>query len=235
MRNSGPTVPALRIRLGRALGSPEVPASPVTLNPMPGWPIELRKSGEFRDRITKRPRFAVLDMPDTRDFQTKPTQVELFVRTLGPRAHPGLESVIDQLETLAHQDFIGGYSIHIWGKRILRSEQATRTTQGEHILERITQFEDWATRNGLSIDSFFEECVIRNQFTAAEYSTYLLPTLAAAEVSQETLIRMAPCKDDEEVYTVTEMLQQIGKADETAREPRPEILHGIPERSRHVH
>lgn len=153
---------------------------------------------------------------------TTAPRVELFVRSLATPDHPAVASTIDRLERLSSAGAIADTTVTVWGERIEPRAAIRRTAPGTLILDRLAQFEDWSSRNGLTLEPFFEERVSTNRFTSESHTTYVLPSMAAAELQDETLVRMSPCSDGETTFSVPDLIDHVeGVATVGVREGRP--------------
>lgn len=147
-------------------------------------------------------------------------RLDLYVRSLSPsgaRAHQ--EAVLDRLTRLEAAGHIAGFTVHVWGKQVNTTTAAARTDAGRFILDRVSEFREWARRNGRSLGSFFETRDVASTITGEEYTTLVLPTMTLAEYRDGTLDFVTPCTDGEVVYTVHDRLDRLDAGDTDAGHP----------------
>lgn len=146
--------------------------------------------------------------------------VELFVRSLAPRATRGhLEDLIEHLEMLETRGHIQSFEVHVWGSRIDRTSAAARTEVGQFVTERVEAFSEWACENDFSLGSFFEEEPVESSITGEEYTATTLPTATLAEYVDDDLSFVAPCSDGETMYTIEDRLEALASNSRTTDSP----------------
>lgn len=161
------------------------------------------------------------DTPETHIDGGKRT-VELFVRSLTPRAaRSHLEGLVEQLEALEARGDVVEYTVHVWGSRIDRTSAAAGTDAGQFLRERVDSFVEWASENGFSTGSFFEEERVDSSITGEKYTAMTLPTAALAEYVDDELAFVTPCTDGETVYTIEDRLDTLESSGRTPTAPRP--------------
>lgn len=137
-------------------------------------------------------------------------RLELYVRSLSPSgARSRQDAVISRLSALTERDVIAGYDVHVWGTGICPASPAVRTESGTFALERLSAFEDWAERNGLTLDGTFRTVDVASEITGESYTEISFPVLALAEFAGPDLRRVAPCRDGETTYSVEDCLDAI--------------------------
>lgn len=160
------------------------------------------------------------------DIDGENRTVELYVRSLAPRAaHDHLEDLVESLESLKTRNRIVDYTVHVWGSRIDRTSAAAGTEAGRFVTERVEAFTDWASEQGLSMGSFFEEESVESSITGEEYTAMTLPTAALAEYVDDELAFVAPCSNGEAVCTVADRLEVL-QGDRTTKSARRPMTTG---------
>lgn len=164
--------------------------------------------------------------------QTRPVTVELWVRSLSPRGAGGRRSETLRRLERAEDAGIEGFRVRVWGDRIGRSTPESRSEHGRRILERVAEFEGWATERGLSLSPAFEErSPGSDERTGSDPDrVQVLPEMALAEFRAGELRWVTPCSDGRRTYTVDEHVEALSTADpmETARTPEVPAGEGSP-------
>jgi len=143
------------------------------------------------------------------DSTATPVRVELFVRSLCPEdATQQQNYVIDQLQALEKAGRIEELSILIWGRRI-EPRIAQRTTEGRHLLERLSMFEQWERESDASLDAFDWQHPVTNMISDESVNVITLPTIALAEYVDGDLRHVAPCRRDGTVCRVTDRISHL--------------------------
>lgn len=138
------------------------------------------------------------------------TRLELYVRSLSPGgARPQQAAVIDRLERLETEHATVDVTVTVWGKEIGTTTPAARTDAGQFILERVSEFREWARERGRSIDSFFETREVHSSITGEEYTALVLPVMTLAEYHDGSLRFVAPSANGETVYTVSDRVDAL--------------------------
>ncbi len=149
----------------------------------------------------------------TLDVNGANRSIELFVRSLAPpAAHKQQEKVIDRLTQLEAHDHIAEFTIHVWGERLDPTSAAAQTDTGQFVKRRINEFRRWATLNGFSTGSFFQEEAVKSTITGDEYTSMVLPTLAVAEYVGHDLVFVSPCTDGDTVHTIEDRLNELSES-----------------------
>lgn len=160
------------------------------------------------------------------------TEIELFVRSLATTGASGrVKTVLDQLETQTDRGTVDRYTVTVWGEQI-RPSDAVRTTSGQHVLDSLQAFREWASDVGVRIDRFYETRTIDRSFVDETYTITILPALAMAEYEHGTLTHVTPHVDDGDVQTVQDRLDELT---ETTEDVADDIVESPPERSIETH
>ncbi|WP_436927029.1 HTH domain-containing protein [Halosimplex amylolyticum] len=155
---------------------------------------------------------------------TQTPRIELYVRSLLPDgAHNRQEAVIERLQELDAEDEIEDFSVIVWGKQIARESAGARTEEGEYILNRVAEFKQWALSNNVSLESFYQRQTVENDVTDEPYSAMVLPVMGLAEYDGEELRHVAPCTEGEEVHTIMDRLDRLGRGEPTAIEQSSDV------------
>lgn len=136
--------------------------------------------------------------------------LELYVRSLACRGGQDLQdSVIERLDQLAANGTIDDYTIELWGDRIPTGGAIAETETCQQLQERIEAFLDWAERTGVEFRGCFDTEQVYSEFTDERYQAIELPQRALAEYHDGTLTWVAPCVDQDTVYTVSDRLNML--------------------------
>lgn len=152
------------------------------------------------------------------------TLIEVYVRSLRPRAGRPQRRVFDRLDALTAAGEIGGYEVVVWGDRAPPSPEAVRTRAGRFVLDRVTVFQRWAERNDASIEDAFGVRTVDSSITGERHDELVLPRLVAAAVRDGRLFAVAPAKVDGEHRSVDGFLDELEGgtvSDEQSVEIRP--------------
>ncbi|MFB6164873.1 MAG: HTH domain-containing protein [Haloarculaceae archaeon] len=144
--------------------------------------------------------------------------VELYVRSLGPRA--GIdrqERAVERLDALAAKGALAAFSVSVWGRRVSLSTTTARTDAGQSVLERVDAFRAWAEDAGRSVESFFETQRVTSELADREYAALVLPALTLSEYRDGDLAFVAPSSDGGSVCTVADRIDHLA-ADLSASE-----------------
>jgi hypothetical protein len=146
--------------------------------------------------------------------QQSDLSLTLYVRSLRPRqCCSRQDAVLDRLDALEREGTVTGYEVVVLGRHVPRSVEEARTPFGESVLERLTVFEEWARRNGYSLESVLPERESKSQFTGEEVRAREVPQLALAEYEGDSLRFVSPVVRDGEMLTVEERLDAIERGD----------------------
>lgn len=137
------------------------------------------------------------------------TTVELYVRSLyTPGAHERQEQLIEALTRLAERGAIDDFSVVVWGKYI-PLEGATGATDTS-LRRRITAFEQWAAKEGVSLDSFYRTREATTLATETSQTVLTLPMFGLAEYEDGDLVQVSPCTDGDCVTGVESHVRALG-------------------------
>lgn len=162
-----------------------------------------------------RRRSLMLDMKD----DSPASYIELYVRSMLPDgADQRQEHVIDQLDTLDREGQIDGFNVIVWGKRIAPQSAAARTEKGNHILDRVTEFKQWALSNNVSFDTFHQRTTVDSELTESVYEAMVLPVMGFAEYTDDELTHVAPCTKGDTVHTIMDHLDRLEAGQPSALE-----------------
>jgi hypothetical protein len=141
---------------------------------------------------------------------TDPLRLELYVRTLSPPgARSRQEAVVDRLQRLEDDDHVDDVFLKVWGKGIDPTTSAAETEQGQFILNRIAEFQQWALANNTTLDSFYQARQQSSSITGEEHRTIVLPNMGLAEYHGDELKQVAPVATGDETYTVSDHLDEL--------------------------
>lgn len=133
--------------------------------------------------------------------------VELYVRSLaGGATRAPQEAAVERLSGLERAGTVDEYAVRVWGRRVCPDGAAAETRAGQFVLDRIERFREWARRNGLSVEAFFDTHEVDRPVTRESYTAITVPSLTLAEFRGDDLHRVTPCADGEAVYTVDDHL-----------------------------
>lgn len=144
---------------------------------------------------------------------TASPEVTLFVRSLASRTGRQ-DQILDRLDHLETAGHIDSFDVHIWGEEISLSSSAVETARGKAVLERISEFRQWANRNEVSLDRFFENRERTSRLTGKEQTTLRLPGLAMAEYEGDELEAVTPHIREGSVRTVSDRLAMLSNGTE---------------------
>lgn len=139
-----------------------------------------------------------------------PIRLELYVRTLTPPgARSRQETIVDRLQRFDQDDLVEDVHVHVWGRQIDPTTNAADTEQGQFILNRIAEFQQWALANNTTLESFYETREQSSSITGSEHTTLVLPKMGLAEYHGSELQQVAPCTEPDGVYSITDHLADI--------------------------
>jgi hypothetical protein len=137
-------------------------------------------------------------------------RLELYVRTLSPPgARSRQEAVIDRLRRLEDDDHVDDVFVKVWGKQIDPTTSAAETEQGQFILNRIAEFQQWALANNTTLDSFYQSRQQSSSITGEEHHTIVLPKMGLAEYHGDELEQVSPVAVGEDTETVPEHVDAL--------------------------
>lgn len=146
--------------------------------------------------------------------QTEP-YLELYVRSLLPDgAGERQDALLEKLDELERDGDIAGYNVIVWGKQIAPESAAAGTDEGRYILNRISEFQQWALANNVSLDSFSQRRPVDSEATDESREAIVLPVMGLAEYHGDELAHVAPCSDRDEVHTITERLERLAAGEQ---------------------
>lgn len=157
----------------------------------------------------------------TADTQSDPIRLELYVRTLSPPgARRRQEDVIDRLQELDEDGHVDDVHVQVWGKQIDPTTNAADTDQGQFILNRIAEFQQWALANNTTLESFYQTREQSSSITGEDHTTVVLPKMGLAEYHGSELEQVTPCtRRDDEVFSVTDHLDALERRVTRPAEP----------------
>lgn len=137
-------------------------------------------------------------------------RVELYLRTLSPPgAKARQDEVITRLQELDDDGVIDDFNVQVWGKQIDPTSRAAETEQGEFILNRIAEFQQWALANNTTLESFYQTSHQSSSITGEEHTKIVLPKMGLAEYRGRELEQVSPCTDGDEVPSVVDHLETL--------------------------
>lgn len=146
-----------------------------------------------------------------------PVTAELYVRSLRPRAnYERQRRAIARLDALADGGPVDDYDVHVTGRAIPASQQDAVTEFGSHLLNRVADFEEWATRHDRPLATPIERRSVSSAFTGEDYDALVLPELLLAEYEDGALRFVAPSGTGEASVSVQDRLAELAVG-----EPRP--------------
>lgn len=135
--------------------------------------------------------------------------IELFVRCAAPDgAEAQQNAVLDRLAELERRGTIDGYDVRIWGKQV-NAAAASAGDCGRFAAQRTAEFREWAARNGVSIDSFFQRRHLSSLITDEETEVIVFPLICLAIYEDGDLRSVAPCVDDGRPFSVNDHLDVL--------------------------
>lgn len=139
-----------------------------------------------------------------------PPYLELYVRSMLPDgAGDRQETLLDRLDRLEREGDIAGYNVIVWGKQIAPESAAAATDEGRYILNRISEFQQWALANNVSLESFSQRRQVDSEASDEPSAAIVLPVMGLAEYHGSELAHVAPCTDKDEVRTITDRLDRL--------------------------
>lgn len=137
-------------------------------------------------------------------------RLELYVRTLSPSgARARQEAVLERLQRLEDDDHIDDFYVKVWGKQIDPTARAADTDQGQFILNRIAEFQQWALANNTTLESFYQTHEQSSTITGRDHTNIVLPKMGLAEYHGNELEQVAPCTTGDDVYNVIDHLDEL--------------------------
>jgi len=151
--------------------------------------------------------------------QTAP-YLELYVRSMLPDgAGERQEALLEELDELERDGDIAGYNVVVWGKQIAPESAAAATEEGRYILNRVSEFKQWALANNVSLSSFYQRRPVDSEAADETYDAVVLPVMGLAEYHDDELAHVAPCTDGDVVHTISDRLERLdaGQPSQVAR------------------
>lgn len=153
--------------------------------------------------------------------------VELYVRSLCPTgAHQRQEQIIDRLQTMEEEGGISDFSVTVWGRRI--DIGASHTDPGRTIRDRLTEFEQWAREEGVSLSSFYRSKTVDSQRRGETVTTVTLPVMGLAEYDDGELVHVAPCTDGDTIRQIEHRLSRLRQPKVPKSEDSEQRILGAP-------
>jgi hypothetical protein len=144
------------------------------------------------------------------DATSNPIRLELYVRTLSPPgAQARQDEVITRLQQLAEDGDVDDFHVQVWGKQIDPTSRAAETEQGEFILNRIAEFQQWALADNTTLESFYQTSHQSSSITGEDHTRIVLPKMGLAEYHGRELEQVSPCTDGDEVTSVIDHLDSL--------------------------
>jgi len=137
-------------------------------------------------------------------------RLELYVRTLSPPgARSRQEAVLERLQRLEDEGHIEDFYVKVWGRRIDPTTRAADTEQGQFILNRIAEFQQWALAENTTLESFYQTHEQSSSITGEDHTSIVLPKMGLAEYHGPELEQVAPCTTGDDVYSVVDHLDDL--------------------------
>ena len=137
-------------------------------------------------------------------------RLELYVRTLSPSgARSRQEEIVDRLGRLDDDGHVDDVFVKVWGNGIDPTTSAAETEQGQFILNRIAEFQQWALANNTTLDSFYQARQQSSSITGEEHHTIVLPKMGLAEYHGDELQQVSPVATGDRTTTVPEHLDEL--------------------------
>jgi len=142
--------------------------------------------------------------------ENRQNSLELYVRSLAPRTaiRPHIER-IQTLETLAADDLVSEYTIHVIGDGIIHEEDYEGIPVAQHLTQRLAEIEAWAEENDASIPGIRTTTVSETRFNDMEYTVTMIPHKMVLEYTGGQLRFCSPAITDGELFSVDEHLADI--------------------------
>lgn len=139
------------------------------------------------------------------DEATSSRTLELYVRSLSSSAGVHVESIIDRLDMFAAEGYIKDFTVTVWGERISTGSSVARTDTGASLRRRVTEFRQWASHNGVTLEGGFERRTVHSSITGETHEFVTLPTVALAARTDGEIEWVVPSTDETETETITPM------------------------------
>ncbi|WP_058997269.1 HTH domain-containing protein [Haloarcula sp. CBA1127] len=144
------------------------------------------------------------------------TRAELYVRSLLPDGHTQQQAaVIDRLQGLSDTDALSDVSVQVIGRQIPSTPAEARTELGLFALNRVSVFQEWAKRNGCSLEPAFQVRSVDSEISGEQYRALVFPVQLLAEYAGSELKCVTPHTTDGETVTVMDRLTMIEGEEES--------------------
>ncbi|MFB6164766.1 MAG: HTH domain-containing protein [Haloarculaceae archaeon] len=132
----------------------------------------------------------------------------VFLRSLAPSigAYSRQEAILEHLTELADRGRLEIASTTVWGRAVCPEGQSVDTGAGGRVLDRIEQFQAWATEADARIDLPVEERTVAASVTDERYRKLVLPRLCLGVSLGDDLELVLPCEVAGESFCVEEFL-----------------------------
>lgn len=138
------------------------------------------------------------------------THVELYVRSLAPRAsRDSQESLLDRLRRAPAVD---STEVVVTGEQICPGTLAAGTEIGQLLLEKYERFEEWADATDRSLPAFTRKTG-RSLLTGDSVSGICFPDRVLAVYRDGDLSFVAPCRAGDRAWTVQERVERLAGDD----------------------
>jgi hypothetical protein len=141
-----------------------------------------------------------------RSIPSEGTHVELYVRSLAPRAARSSQESL--LERLRRASAVDSTEVVVTGEQICPETLAAGTEIGSLLLDRLERFESWAAGSDREIAGFTRKTG-RSLLTGESVSGVCFPDRVLAEYRDGELAFVAPCRADGREWTVAERVDRL--------------------------
>lgn len=148
-----------------------------------------------------------------RSIPAEGTHVELYVRSLAPRA--SRDSQESLLERLRRATAVDSTEVVVTGEQICPSTLAAGTEIGRLLLERYERFERWADATDRSLPAFTRKTG-RSLLTGDSVAGICFPDRVLAVYRDGDLSFVAPCRAGDREWTVPERVELLADGDPVA-------------------
>lgn len=148
-----------------------------------------------------------------RPIPSEGTHVELYVRSLAPRAARSEQEVL--LDRLRRATAVDSTEVVVTGDQICPETLAAGTEIGTLLLDRFERFEAWAGRDDRSLAGFTRKTG-RSLLTGESVSGVCFPDRVLAEYRDGDLAFVAPCRADGREWTGGERVDRLTREEPSA-------------------
>ncbi|WP_435197389.1 HTH domain-containing protein [Natronomonas sp. EA1] len=134
-----------------------------------------------------------------------------YVLPDGPR-----RTVLSRLLELEAAEVVEDVSVRRWGKFIPASPDELEASQ---VHDRIAEFQQWADRNGHSLEPAFHRCEQSTMVSEERCEVIRLPLQCLAVYEDDQLTGVFPYTDDEGTNTVADGLRRLEQGDDSDEAP----------------